>query len=219
MDEKPLKILFVGDASSYHRTLAEGLRRLGHEATVVSSGGHWLNTDRDIDICRRGKGKLWGLELWLRINLSIKKKLRGYDVVSVATQSYVELRPERQRRLYDYLRANNRSIFNTALGTDTNYVKECFDPESLLRYNEFRIFGEDAPYRKAKPHVADEWLAQPLVDWDRHLYETVDGAVSVLYENDVALRRVLPAEKEPMPGFRLTRMPFVLWNCLTELIK
>lgn len=200
MAEEALKVLLVGDASSCHRTLAEGLRRLGHEVTVVSSGGHWLDTERDIDICRHGEGKLWGLELWLRINFGIRHKLRGYDVVSIATQNFVELKPCRKKRLYDYLRANNRSMFNTALGTDPNYVMECLDPAGRLKYNEFVIFGEDSPYKKANPTIVDDWLAGPLVDLDRHIYGTADGAVSILYENDVALRRILPPERRAYAG-------------------
>ena len=190
-----MKILLVGDASSCHRTLAEGLRALGHEAVVASSGGRWLDTGRDINLARRGDGKLWGLELWLRVNFGIKQRMKGFDAVAIATQSFIELRPERQRKIYDYLRANNGAIFNTALGTDPNYVRECLDPKSKLRYNEFMIFGEDSPYRRANPTITDQWLAEPLAELDRHIYGTIDGAVSVLYENDVALHRALPEEK------------------------
>ena len=33
-----MKVLLVGEYSNVHATLAEGLRSLGHEVTVVSNG-------------------------------------------------------------------------------------------------------------------------------------------------------------------------------------
>ncbi|MCM1077042.1 MAG: glycosyltransferase family 1 protein [Bacteroides sp.] len=193
--ERPLKILFVGDASSCHRTLAVGLRELGHETVVASHGGYWLNTGREIDLRRRFKGKLGGLDLWLRVNGSLRSKLRGFDIVSVASQSFIELRPGRKGQFFDFLKANNRSIFYTALGTDPNYVEECLDPASPLRYNEFRIYGEDSPYLRSRPTICDDWLTPEMRRLDRHIYSSVDGAMSVLYENYVALRRTLPEDR------------------------
>ncbi len=190
-----LKILLVGDASSFHHTLAEGLRKLGHEAVVASHGGHWLDTGRDIDTGRRWKNKAGGLELWLRWQLRLKQKMTGFDVVSIATQSFIELRPHRAQAIYDYLRANNRSMFCTALGTDSNYVEECIDPASPIRYSEFRLFGAQSPLCKAQPSLVSEWLSEPLKNFGNHIWATADGAVSALYEYDVALRRVLPPEK------------------------
>lgn len=197
---RPLKILLVGDASSYHRTLARGLESLGHTAVVASHGGYWLNTGRDIDLARRSKGKLGGLDLWLRINFGIKQKMRGFDVVSIATINFVELRPHRKSPFFDYLKAHNASIFNTALGTDPNYVETCLDPDSPLKYNEFKIYGEDSPYLKSRPGICDEWLSAEMRRLDRHIYDSIDGAMSVLYENDVAVRRILPPEKIAYAG-------------------
>lgn len=188
----PLKILFVGDASSCHRTLARGLTELGHETVVASNGGYWLNTGRDIDLRRRFKGKLGGLDLWLRLNCGLKQKMRGFDIVTVSAQTFIELRPGRKGRFFEYLKANNRSIFYTALGADPNYVAECLDPATPLRYNEFKVFGEDSPYLRANPGICDAWLTEDMRRLDSHIYSSVDGAVSVLYENHVALRRALP---------------------------
>lgn len=200
MDQTPLKILLVGDAASFHRTLALGLRKLGHTVTVASAGSSWLNTARDIDIARRGSGKIAGLELWARLNLLLWPKMRGYDVVSVATQSFISLRPERKKVFFDRLKASNRSIFNTALGTDSLFVSECMRDDTPLRYNEYRIFGKDAPYLRESPSVAATWLSEPLAELDRHIYSNVDGAVSALWEYDVTLRRVMPPHKVAYGG-------------------
>lgn len=200
MTDRPLKILFVGDASSYHRTLARGLEEFGHHTVVASNGGYWLNTGRDIDLRRRFSGKLGGLDLWMRLKTGLLGKMSGFDVVSIASQSFIELRPGRKRSVFDSLKASNRSIFCTALGTDPTYVEECLDPASPLRYSEFKIFGQDSPYLRANPHICDDWLADDMLELDRHIYSSVDGATSVLYEYDVALRRSLPSEKIAYAG-------------------
>lgn len=197
---EPLKILFVGDASSFHRTLAKGLESFGHKTVVASHGGYWLNTGRDIDLRRRFKGKLGGLDLWFRLRFGLRERMSGFDVVSIAAQSFVELKPMRKFPIFDFLKANNRSIFNTALGTDPNYVLQSLDPDSPVHYNEFKIYGEDSPYLKARPTICDEWLSDDMLALDRHIYGNIDGATSVLYENDVALRRTLPPEKIAYTG-------------------
>lgn len=195
-----MKILFVGDASSYHRTLARGLQTLGHETVVASHGGYWLNIGRDIDLRRRFPGKLGGLDLWLRLQCGIKQRMSGFDVVTIASQSYIELRPARKQWLFDWLKANNRSIFYTSLGFDPNYIAECLDPDSRLRYNEFKVYGKDAPYLKERPEVCAAWLTDEMKAFDRHIFAGVDGATAVLYEYDIALQRSLPSDKIAYTG-------------------
>jgi hypothetical protein len=45
-----MKILLMGEYSNVHATLAEGLRQLGHQVTVLSNGDFWKNYPRDIDL-------------------------------------------------------------------------------------------------------------------------------------------------------------------------
>ena len=52
-----MKILFAGDASNMHNTLARKLRKMGHEAIVASDGSRWMNTGRDSNLERK-PGKL-----------------------------------------------------------------------------------------------------------------------------------------------------------------
>lgn len=199
MDGERLRVLLVGDASNCHNALAGGLRKLGHDVTVASDGTQWMDTHRDIDLRRRWNSKLGGLELWLR-TLGLRQRMAGYDVVSIASQGFINLRPERQRRLYDYLRKVNRKVFYTSLATDSNYVEWALDAHCPLRYTEYKWRGEDTPYLRCEGHLADDWLSAPLKGFCDHIYDTIDGAVSVLYEYDVALRRKLPAEKMAYGG-------------------
>lgn len=190
-----MKILLMGDASNFHRTLATGLRRAGCEVAVASSGSGFMRTPRDIDLRRSLPGKAGGLALWLKLNGPLRHKLKGYDVVSFSNPIFLQLRPERVRQLFHRLRRDNGSLFLTALGTDLPYIEDCLNPDGHLRYNEFRIEGKPAPYALRHPEVIHRWQTSPLRDWCDEFYAGIDGAVSALYEYHVALRRRLPEEK------------------------
>lgn len=190
-----MKILLLGDASNCHRTLATGLRTLGHEVTVASDGTRWMQTERDIDISRRLPGKAGGVELYLRMLRLASTRLKGFDVVAMHNPIFVSLRPHRVRKIFDIIRRNNRAVFLTALGTDSPYVEECIDPASPLRYSEFRHYGQPAPYAINHPEVEREWLQGPLKEYCDYFYAHIDGAAAILYEYYLAIQRALPLEK------------------------
>ncbi|MDE6555697.1 MAG: glycosyltransferase [Duncaniella sp.] len=195
-----MRILLVGDASNYHAALAEALRRLGEDVTVASDGSRWMDTSRDIDISRHGSGPLSGLGLWLRMRYGLQRRLADFDVVSIATLGFVSLKPARQAAIFDMLRRNNRSVFYTSLGTDTFYVDECMRPDSLLPYNEWRIFGRPSPLALARPETAAAWQSEDLRRACRHVYDRIDGATSVLYEYDRVLGRYLTPDRHAYTG-------------------
>lgn len=195
-----MKILLAGDASNCHRSLASGLRRLGYEVTVASDGTKWMNTERDINLLRRGEGKIWGAELWLRYLMLEPRRLRGFDIVAISNPVFLSLRPQRVEKAFNLLKRHNGNIFLTALASDTPYVEMCLDPNGPLAYNEFRVNGKRSPFALLNPEIEKEWTEGPVADLCNHVYENIDGAVSVLYEYDLALSRRLPAEKHAYGG-------------------
>ncbi len=195
MEERPLKVLLLGDASNFHHTLAEGLMRLGQDVTVASEGGRWMKLERDIDTSRPLPGKLGGLALWLKLIGGMRKRFTGYDVVSIHSPGFLSLRPWRIQAIYDYLLTRNRGVFHSVLGTTPSYVRECLACDSVLSYNEFRIFGQPSPLSRANPGLTDSWLAAPLDRLERRVNSTILGGVTALWEYDAVVRRVLPPEK------------------------
>lgn len=195
MEGGGMKILLLRDASNFHRALATGLRALGHDVTVASDGTAWMQTDRDIDLSRPLPGKLGGLALWMKLQMGLKHRLTGYDVVSLAGPGFLNLRPHRIKAMFDWLLPRSKAFFLTALGTDTVYVDECLDPDSPLQYNEYRLFGHPAPYALEHPEILAAWRGPLLRDLHEHVYTNIKGAVSALWEYDVALRRRLPADR------------------------
>lgn len=193
---RPLKILLAGDASNFHPALAAGLRFHGHEVTIASGGcTKWMQTTRDIDLDRRFPGKIGGLDLWLRINTTLRSSLRGYDIVNIAGQDFIQLKTRRIKSIFDYLRANNRSLFYAAIATDWCYVENCFSSHPDLEYNDFFINQKPTPYLVEQPEIAKSWLYEPLRSFGQHIYSHIDGAVACLWEYELSLHHALPPDK------------------------
>lgn len=183
-----MKILFVGDYSNIHVTLARELRRRGHDVTVASAGSGCMDTTRDIDL-RRGKGLLGSFAYLGRV-MRFMEKAKGYDVVQIVNPGFFALRPGKLRYFFNELKRHNRSIFLSVAGDDPVVMKgNCVDHP--LPYSEMRIGAEKSSFAKRHPYYEQKWMSGPNGDYCRHVYENVDGAMSALYEYDVLARPYL----------------------------
>ena len=72
-----MKILLLGEYSNVHWTLAEGLREIGHNVTVVSDGDVWKNYKRDITL-KRQFDKPFSALRYLKDVVKLLPKLRGF---------------------------------------------------------------------------------------------------------------------------------------------
>lgn len=190
----------MGDASSFHRTLAEGLRRLGHSVTVASDGGGWMHTGYDVDISRRWGSKAGGALHFAWLAAMGFSRFRGYDVVSVFSPYFLRLKPERIGCIFDILRRNNRGVFLSATCTDGVFVEECMDAASPIAYSEFRLWDKPGPMMANQSEEVGNLLhgaKKRLLD---HVYANIDGALSAIWEYDVALRRRLRSEQVSYSG-------------------
>lgn len=197
MQTKPQKILLVGDASNCHRTLAEGLRRLGHHVVVASNGNRWMNTERDVDLRRRLPGKAGGLDLWMRLRHLCATSFRDFDIVSIGTPNFVDLRPPRILDIFNRLRDNNAHVFMTAYGTDNFFVRECLRDGSVLEFSEWRDGGRQTPFSREMERngVQDKWLAGELAAMTEYIYDKTEGVTTVLYEYDRVVKRYVDAAR------------------------
>ena len=98
----------MGEYSNVHATLADGLRKLGHQVSVLSNGDFWKNYPRDINMVRK-PGKLGGI-MYLAKLYTIVHKLRGYDIVQLINPMFLELKAERIFPFYRYLRRHNKKV-------------------------------------------------------------------------------------------------------------
>ncbi len=185
------RILLLGDYSNLHSLLGRTLTAMGHEVTVISDGSGFQDTQRDITI-RRRPGKIGGLQLCLELlHGPLRKNLCGYDIVALQNPNFLPLKPKRLRYFFDRLRNENGTVFLSCAGTDPLFIRECLDPESPLQYNEYRIGDRPAPYAIECAERIARFTSPEMNRYCDYVYKNIDGAVTALYEYDVAVRRFL----------------------------
>ncbi len=184
-----MKILFVGDYSGFHATLAAELRHRGHEASVISSGSGVMNTDRDISL-KRQSGLTGGMKYLYRL-FSILPQMSGYDIVQLVNPHFLHLRPGKISYFFNRLRATNSRLSLTLCGTDYYYV-EALTAGKLLQYSEFKCGDRPTGYQLHHSREIERWLRPPVRELARIIYQGIDGAASALYEYHLAATPHLP---------------------------
>lgn len=173
-----MRVLFVGDGSNYHASLAKGLRELGHETVVASAGCGWMHCNADILLKRDlEKGLPEALGYLCKVLFALPK-MRGFDVVHINNPIFLMFRPHRIKWFFDFLKRNNRSIFLSAMGDDPDYVKACCEG-NLFKYSEYAIDKTILPHQE-KTKCA--WLQDVLLEHQNHVIGNVDGIMACLYE-------------------------------------
>jgi len=180
-----MKILLVGEFSNVHWTLAEGLRALGHDVTVVSDGDHWKGYPRDIDLRRRSL-KTVGTLRYLWDLAHVWPTLRGYDVVQIINPIFLDLKAEHMWPFYRFLRHHNRSIFLGAFGIDHFWVKVGMDCKTF-RYSDFNFGSQlrDYPFLHT---MEREWLRGAKGELNKRIANDCDGIITGLYEYEMCYR-------------------------------
>ncbi len=191
---KQYRILLIGDYSNMHSQLGKTLHAMGHDVTVMSDGSGFQDTERDISISR-SFGKIGGLILTLKCLTSLHKYMRGYDIVVIQHEHFLNLKPCRLRYFFDRLCAENGAVFLSFAGTCVPFIDEALDVNSRLRYNEFRIGDKPAPYFTKRSKKVKKWLTAQMRAYSDHVFSRINGAVTALYEYDLAAHRVLPDNK------------------------
>ena len=192
-----MKILLLGDYSNVHATLAEGLRKLGHEVTVASDGDSWKNYPRDIDLYRDLTwGKLRTLcYLWRLIKEF--RKFRGYDVVQLINPIFIPLKAERMMLFYKYLRRHNKRIFLGAFGMDHYWVRAGLDC-STFRYSDFNL-GPEVRESEDIDLWTNEWLRGKKGELNQHIAKDCDGIITGLYEYQASYAPHFPEKTQFIP--------------------
>lgn len=190
-----MKILLMGEYSNVHATLADGLRKLGHQVTVVSNGDFWKNYPRDFNMARR-PGKLGRILLLLKL-YTIVHKLRGYDIVQLINPMFLELKAERIFPIYRYLRRHNKKVILGGYGMDYYWVKVCCN-DKPLRYSDFNM-GEKLRITADAEKEKKDWLGTAKERLNRMIAEDCDGIVTGLYEYWVCYQPSFPQKTTFIP--------------------
>ena len=190
-----MKILLLGEYSNVHWTLAEGLRALGHQVTVLSNGDFWKDYPRDINLVRT-PGKWGGIRYMARL-YSLLPRLRGYDVVQLINPMFLELKAERILPVYKYLRRHNGKMVLGGFGMDYYWVSTCCN-EKPLRYSDFNI-GDQLRTDEAALRERRDWLGTAKERLNRFIAEDCDAIVTGLYEYQVCYQPHFPEKTTFIP--------------------
>lgn len=190
-----MRILLLGEYSNVHATLAEGLRSLGHEVTVLSNGDFWKDYPRDIDMVRR-PGK-WGGICYMARLYRLLPRLRGYDIVQLINPMFLEIKAHRILPVYKYLRRHNRRMVLGAFGMDYYWVSECVNRRPL-RYSDFNIGDVLRTDADAMRERAD-WTGTDKERLNRYIAGDCDTIIAGLYEYWVCYRPHFPAKTTYVP--------------------
>ncbi len=172
---------------------------MGHYVTVASDGSEWMNTDTDVYLGRPIAGRAGGALLYLKILAS--NQLKGYDIVSIISPSFVQLRPSRLKHIFDRLRRQNGKVFLSAIGTDKAFMDMIISPDCPLRYSEFHT-SPGVFYQKNIKELQENcrWQQGDIGRFCDYIYEHVDGVTTALYEYHLAMQRIFPDEKLAYAG-------------------
>lgn len=174
-----MKILFVGDYSGFHASIAAELRRRGHVCTVVSDGSTYMETDRDITLHR--KDGFMGSVRYLYDVCRVMEKLKGYDVVQLINAHFLYLKPGKLSYFLRGLKRDNGMVCLSHCSTDHYYAKAMLKGD-VLDYSEYGFNGKPTEFTLNCSDTIDGWLLPVCKVWADQVYEAVDGAVSALYE-------------------------------------
>lgn len=195
-----MRILLIGEYSNVHWTLAQGLRSLGQEVTVVSDGDGWKDYDRDISLTRRNTSAINGLRYYIDSLLTFRH-LKGYDVVQIINPMFLLLKAERILPFYKKLRSNNDKMFMGAFGMDKYWIKAGMDCKTF-KYSDFNL-GSELRHSKLNDIYYNDWFLGEKGRLNDHIAKDCDRIISGLYEYDASYRPYFPDKLQFIP-FRLT---------------
>lgn len=187
-----MKILFMGDHSGYHSTLATQLRKMGHDCVVASNGSRCMDTTRDIET-KRNPG-LYNSFKYLWEMAELVPKLKGFDIVQFNNPGFLSLRPGKLKYFFKKLKKQNGKIGLTLCGSDALTVKTIVEND-LFRYSEIRVNGSPTAYFNNYQPVLKRYQAPKLVKYTQFIYDNIDCAVSALYEYHILAEFYWPDHK------------------------
>lgn len=183
-----MRILFIGDYSNLHATLATEMKRMGHHVDVLSDRCGYMNTHTDIYL-KREPGFMGGVK-YLYGLFSLLPQLKDYDAVQLINSNFFSLRPGKIKYFFQRLKEQNKAIYLTLAGNDYYFCKACYDAK-IFRFSEFKLGNDFTEFHKSNPGHLFQWISYANRKWSEYLYENIDGAMAVLPEYDMAARPIL----------------------------
>lgn len=185
-----MKILLVGEYSSSHNTLKEGLQELGHEVLTIGDGDGFKKCYSDILLptkFRDGFGKFLNKIIAKTLGLhlasistkhqfdKVKHQLTGFDVVQLINEAPFNTLPKIEKQLLKFIFNNNKNTFLLSCGTD--YVSVKYAHDKKFRYSILTPFFEGKCSKKTLWHAL-RYITPPYIDLHKFVYNNVKGVLA-----------------------------------------
>lgn len=184
-----MKILLVGEYSNLHRSLKEGLDKLGHETNVLGlkDGFKEINVTIEVKdyfnnwILKKLKNaflRLFNIDLH---SISIKKqlknsqtKLTGYDVVQFINESSFNCNPKTEIEIFNLIKQQNKKLFLLSCGDD--FLSNTYN----LNKKRYSILTPELFINK-KPSTNSysfKYLTTPYKKLHNYIFNNINGVIA-----------------------------------------
>ncbi len=194
-----MKILLVGEYSRLHNSLQEGLRALGHDVILISTGDYFKKYPSDIKIKRSfdaGLARKIKIALFQLFNIELtswgmtkqffntSEKLKGFDVVQLINESPFGATVKDEMKMISFLKQNNKKLFLLSCGTDYLSVKH-----QLSDANPYSILSnyKDGSVSKESFKNILKYQTPPFKKLHDFVFKNIDGCIASDYDYHMPL--------------------------------
>lgn len=169
-----MDILLIGEFSSYHRYLKQGLQSLNHNVTLISNGDGWKKIgDSDRVLYRKDTSGLRGLYDRYVSPFIMNSKLKKYDVIQFVNPLLYPCLVNKAMLLQ--LSNHGRIVSLAATGSDYALMRAYLDGKfEYSVFDDDKSFFEVYNHRKVKGKL---WLNS-----EKKLISRVDVIIPTMYE-------------------------------------
>jgi glycosyltransferase involved in cell wall biosynthesis len=194
-----MKILLVGEYSRLHNSLQEGLRALGHQVILISTGDYFKKYPSDIIIQRsfdKGLARKLKIAIYLLFKFDITSwhmtkqffknasSLQGFDVVQLINESPFGASVKDEIKMISFLKQNNKKLFLLSCGTDYLSVKH-----QLSDVNPYSILSNYKEGRVSKIAFKNilKYTTPPFKKLHQYVFKNIDGVIASDYDYHMPL--------------------------------
>jgi glycosyltransferase involved in cell wall biosynthesis len=194
-----MKILLVGEYSRLHNSLQEGLRALGHQVILISTGDYFKKYPSDIIIQRsfdKGLARKLKIAIYVLFKFDItswhmtkqffktSEKLKGFDVVQLINESPFGASVKDEIKMISFLKQNNKKLFLLSCGTDYLSVKH-----QLSNANSYSIVSpyKDGSIAKIAFKNILKYTTPPFKKLHQYVFKNIDGVIASDYDYHMPL--------------------------------
>ena len=194
-----MKILLVGEYSRLHNSLQEGLRALGHQVILISTGDYFKKYPSDIIIQRsfdKGLARKLKIAIYLLFKFDITSwhitrqffknatSLKGFDVVQLINESSFGATPKNEIKMISFLKQNNKKLFLLSCGTDYLSVQH-----QLSDVNPYSILSNYKEGRVSKIAFKSilKYTTPAFKKLHQYVFKNIDGVIASDYDYHMPL--------------------------------